>query len=401
MSLKERLKKNKLKQIDIVEEKIPLTVQQEVPLEVNTNIKLKLLDELSEKIFQTPDWNKYDEVEQKNLIVKFTEFQLNSVYKNDFSTSMQKQFFTRDILLSVIENNKLDFYLEQDDIISVFICGTKNFVIERKNKKENVDNIFETPAEIKVAVCKLLSTAKEIISEDNIIKAKLKNNDLLFITNVADAFTVTIKKDLTDGAVELFKKENLPDSEHIKFLAGKIEQNKKILLISTTDFMSNLLVKNIVNLLDSNDIMLSTGDFCPSEEKINFHFNSINDYSKIIPANKIFINNIDNQEFLYVLKNLLNSTSGTIVNLRGLSYNSVLEEITLENYLKNVYIDKEFLNNTIEIIFDYIVICSENGFEQILSINKTSNGIDIDEIYANTEDAKSIKKAKTIKAKKK
>lgn len=402
MSLKERLKKSKLNQhTDIVEEKIPFAVQQEVQLNIDKNIKNKLLEDLSNKIYTTPDWNKYTEVEQKNLIVKFTEFQLNTKYKNDFSTSMQKQFFIRDIILAFSENNKLDFYLSEDEITSVFISGTKNFIVERRNKIENINNVFENITEIKIAVCKLLSTAKEIATKENLTKAWLQNGDLLFITDNGNDFTVKLEKCLTDTAVELLNNYNVLDSEQVKFIAGKLEHNKKVLVICDEGMTFQLLVKNVINMLDANDIMLSTGYFCPSEEKMNFHFSSFTMCPKSIPFDKIFINNIDNQDFLLILKNLLNSNAGAIVNLNGLSYKNILEEITLENYLQNIYIDKEFLKNTIENVFDYIVTLSANGIEGILSVTRTKEGNFIDEIYTKTNLIKPVKKAKVTKTKKK
>ena len=166
MSLKDRLNSSAKKSVINTDDIQTGVFMNELPLsEEFSDLKEKLHALLIDKVNTTPNWSQYSDVEQKNLIRQFIEYQISTNFRSTPLNKIERDRLIREIIQEAKGFGPLDPLLSDPSVSDILVNGAKNVYVEKNGKLYKTSVTFKDNYHLKNIIERIVSKVGRRIDE--------------------------------------------------------------------------------------------------------------------------------------------------------------------------------------------------------------------------------------------
>ena len=251
MSLKDRLNSSAKKSVINTDDIQTGVFMNELPLsEEFSDLKEKLHALLIDKVNTTPNWSQYSDVEQKNLIRQFIEYQISTNFRSTPLNKIERDRLIREIIQEAKGCGPLDPLLSDPSVSDILVNGAKNVYVEKNGKLYKTSVTFKDNYHLKNIIERIVSKVGRRIDEKSpMVDARLPDGsrvNAIIPPLAVDGPSLSIRRFRADsGTMESLLKWGSISTEMAQVLEAAVAARLNIIISGGTGAGKTTLLNSL------------------------------------------------------------------------------------------------------------------------------------------------------------
>ncbi len=277
MSLKDRLNSSAKKSVINTDDIQTGVFMNELPLsEEFSDLKEKLHALLIDKVNTTPNWSQYSDVEQKNLIRQFIEYQISTNFRSTPLNKIERDRLIREIIQEAKGFGPLDPLLSDPSVSDILVNGAKNVYVEKNGKLYKTSVTFKDNYHLKNIIERIVSKVGRRIDEKSpMVDARLPDGsrvNAIIPPLAVDGPSLSIRRFRADsGTMESLLKWGSISTEMAQVLEAAVAARLNIIISGGTGAGKTTLLNSLSAKIPNGERIITIEDsaeLCLQQEHI-------------------------------------------------------------------------------------------------------------------------------------
>ena len=277
MSLKDRLNSSAKKSVINTDDIQTGVFMNELPLsEEFSDLKEKLHALLIDKVNTTPNWSQYSDVEQKNLIRQFIEYQISTNFRSTPLNKIERDRIIRELIHEAKGFGPLDPLLSDPSVSDILVNGAKNVYVEKNGKLYKTSVTFKDNYHLKNIIERIVSKVGRRIDEKSpMVDARLPDGsrvNAIIPPLAVDGPSLSIRRFRADsGTMESLLKWGSISTEMAQVLEAAVAARLNIIISGGTGAGKTTLLNSLSAKIPNGERIITIEDsaeLCLQQEHI-------------------------------------------------------------------------------------------------------------------------------------
>ena len=266
MSLKDRLNSSAKKSVINTDDIQTGVFMNELPLsEEFSDLKEKLHALLIDKVNTTPNWSQYSDVEQKNLIRQFIEYQISTNFRSTPLNKIERDRLIREIIQEAKGFGPLDPLLSDPSVSDILVNGAKNVYVEKNGKLYKTSVTFKDNYHLKNIIERIVSKVGRRIDEKSpMVDARLPDGsrvNAIIPPLAVDGPSLSIRRFRADsGTMESLLKWGSISTEMAQVLEAAVAARLNIIISGGTGAGKTTLLNSLSAKIPNGERIITIED---------------------------------------------------------------------------------------------------------------------------------------------